>query len=81
MTAPLLDTLDEAEFDIPCAWPHCESTAIVMAKGCADRHGNALCTFHYAEVRIRFQRNVGAVCIDCHRPFLFFETHYEVIGL
>lgn len=81
MTAPLVDTLAEVEFDIPCDWPHCESTAIVMQKGCGDTSPFALCTLHYGEMRVWFASHSDAACSVCYRPFMNYSTHYEVWGL
>ncbi|MBB3752421.1 hypothetical protein FHT44_004933 [Mycolicibacterium sp. BK634] len=88
MTSALydLDQLDlsEMEFDIQCEFPRCTASAVVMSKGCADDHHAAICAGHLREMQARFEA-IGAekptVCTHCHRPWLFFETHYDLVNI
>lgn len=83
MTAPLIAPLDleDIGFSIRCEY-HCEQPAVVMCKGCADHAHAALCAHHLGVVRQRFDDHAGrVVCENCHRPWLAFETHYDVQGL
>ncbi|QBJ00070.1 hypothetical protein SEA_JUICYJAY_116 [Mycobacterium phage JuicyJay] len=84
MTAPLIESVDLSayEFSIQCESPGCSESADFMAKGCADRTHRSLCHYHLAAVKRRFDQNCGkVVCDNCNRPWLFFETHYEVTKL
>lgn len=82
MTAPAVTPVDLSQWtiEIQCEY-HCDQPAVVMCKGCADKAHAALCGHHLAVVRQRFDSNTGKVCQDCHRPWLAFETHYEVVGI
>lgn len=83
MTAPLVETIDLSayEFQIQCEEPGCNESADLMSKGCSDACAHALCHFHMAAVKKRFDMNSGKQCKTCHRPFMHFDTHYHVLGL
>ncbi len=83
MTATLIAPADLSsyEFDIPCEFPGCGDDASVMSKGCADSGYRAICERHYQGVRKYFYDQDKVVCKDCHRPWVHFETHYDIVAI
>ncbi len=73
--------LAEYEFDIPCEFPGCKTGAVVMSKGCADSHHRAVCQRHYEGVRKYFFEHLNVRCLHCHRPWVHFETHYDIVPI
>lgn len=70
--------LSELEFDLSCEFKGCDKTATVMCKGCADHRHFAICTEHLEYRRRWFYTRPHAFCINCHRPWVNFDTHYDV---
>lgn len=70
--------LAHLEFDIPCEARGCDNPAYVMCKGCSDARHAAICKEHLAGVRRRFESKGVVVCSGCERPWLHFETHYDL---
>lgn len=83
MTAPLVVPIDLAdyEFEISCEFPGCNESAIAMCRGCSDARHAAVCPYHLSAVKKRFEQNLGKACETCHRPFMHFDTHYELADL
>lgn len=81
MTAALIAPADlsEFEFDIPCEI--CDEPALVGQKGCADPEPVTLCRDCYMENRRWFYDQDAAWCSFCYRPFLHYETHFDIINL
>lgn len=69
---------------IGCEFPQCTAPATVMSKGCADKHHAAVCPGHLRQLQSRFESIAAAkptVCTHCYRPWLFFETHYDLVNI
>ncbi|QRY51821.1 hypothetical protein [Mycolicibacterium septicum] len=83
MTAPLIEVVDlgEYEFSISCEFPGCSEDAIAMCKGCSDPKHAAVCPYHLSAVKKRFDQNIGKQCQTCYRPFMHFDTHYQLADL
>ncbi len=83
MTAALIapEDLSQYEFHLPCEFPGCDEEAAVMSKGCADPRHSAICPRHYEGVRRHFHDNLKKLCKDCHRPWVHFETHYDIVAI
>lgn len=83
MTAALIAPADlsQYEFDIPCEFPGCKNEAAVSCKGCADARHRLICEPHHQWVRKFFYDQDAVVCKTCHRPWVHFDTHYEVAPL
>lgn len=81
LIAPADLTQYEAEFSIPCEWPACREQAVVMAKGCSSKRHFSMCSAHLAERREWFHAQGRVICDGCNRPFIFFETHYDLVGI
>ena len=83
MTAPLIETVDLAEYDfrVTCEYGRCGEPATVGCKGCADKFHRFLCAHHLGVVRERFDSNIGKQCANCQRPWWEFDTHYDVQGI
>ena len=73
--------LADFEFDIPCDFPNCETAATVVCKGCADPHHYAICAPHLEGRRKWFYEQRAVACSTCFRPWMHFDTHFEVSPL
>lgn len=81
MTAALEDQLVAHEFSIPCEHPGCGQPASVMSKGCADPVHVATCGHCLEGLRRSFEECKPAVCSICYRPFIHFETHFDIVSI
>lgn len=73
--------LTEFEFDVACEFPDCDASADVICKGCSDPRPFSICANHLHSVRRRFYGQDTVVCMTCHRPWIEFECHYDVIPI
>lgn len=73
--------LAEFEFDIACEFPGCDTPASVMCKGCSDARHASICANHLHEVRRRFYSEDVVACMTCHRPWFYFECHYDIVPI
>lgn len=64
------------EFDISCE--QCDEPGAVMVKGCADQCHMALCWAHLAKLQRDFEACKPATCAACYRPFIHFDTHFDL---
>lgn len=80
MTAPIVvEDLSTFEFDLNCEGDGCDNPAVVMCKACGDPRHFAICHQHLEHARRWFEgRTKAVVCSVCHRPWLYFETHYDI---
>lgn len=85
MTATLLAPADISsfEFHIPCEWREyeCPHPATVMSQGCTDDRPYAICNQHLDHVKKFIAAHKWHTCDTCSRPFLHFETHYDVMSI
>lgn len=66
------------EFSIPCEFPNCDEPAAVMCKGCGDPYPVATCGRCLAQLESDFEALQPATCAVCFRPFMHFDTHYDL---
>ena len=75
----------ELDFDLACEWPKCDANAAVTCRGCSDERHYLICSQHLAMQQQQFALTASQVpvprCATCFRPWMFFETHYEVTPL
>lgn len=80
--APDTTSLEELEWEIACEMRSCGGHATSMTKGCADGRHYAICTRCLLRARQAFYTDSeDTICNTCHRPLLFFSTHFEVVRL
>jgi hypothetical protein len=79
VTAPIVtEDMSTFEFDLACEAENCDKSAVVMCKACGDLRYFAICRGHLNYARRWFESHRAVVCSICHRPWLHFETHYDV---
>lgn len=83
MTAALEErlTVEEWDYKIDCERDDCTRTAVVSAKGCADKRHFLRCQVCYQKDIKRIEQWIGDMCNHCHRPILTARTHLDEIWL
>ncbi len=79
VTAPVVvEDLSTFEFNLSCECHDCDKPAAVMCKGCGDSRHYAICRPHLDRTRRWFKSKSAVVCKICYRPWVNFDTHYDV---
>jgi len=83
VTAPNINAedLSEFEFDIPCEGEHCDNAAVELCKACGDKRYYAICRECEIFARRWFESKGYVQCAVCQRPWIYFETHYDILPL